>query len=315
MNEDIEKLSSITETDSDLRKIGDHIYNDNNNKRGGTNSMKAIISKALILSLGFICAVSLSACGPVQDSSAAKEEEVSSVTKEEEVSTETIPDDTEKAAENDSEISGTDMAEQTRINAFYTFLKEKYNNADEYVEGYPRYSDSNGGGETYIKFAEADFDGDGKTELLVYNGSFTFAEQVGENADGIVGIYRMYECDEKGNVSEFGTCMVLDTFHQGEIVCYDTMVIDLVSENSVTVLGYGDEYNEKMGLKDHPNTVVSYQENSDGTMERLIHGAYQIEDDQILSHEEYEQEYNSVRGKQIKVVFEDFLIEKIDQYR
>ncbi len=76
----------------------------------------------------------------------------------------------EEECEDEIEESTEIEIEESNEESFYSFLRYTYDNADEYVDGYPVYDPEeigNGFYEVWLDYVIVDFDGDGEDELLV----------------------------------------------------------------------------------------------------------------------------------------------------
>ena len=173
-------------------------------------------------------------------------------------STETSDTDASLVATTELETNTTITTSQTDpANAetaeYMRYLKDLYNGADNYASGYPQKIsgiDSDFSGvTTYLKYAIADVDGDGKQELItVESGQYAIEnDKAQENIDSGYLTFRKYKTNSGGGIVQNPKINGLSNgipFSRLEknIKCYDNGIIGIDETDAVnSAWGYNNE--------------------------------------------------------------------------
>lgn len=219
-----------------------------------------------------------------------------------------------------TESEPTSSAASTGQDAFVAYLKNIYDKADDYANGYPYYYEREAdgtpkpeyGATTWFKYAVADFDGDGESEMIVYNNTYV-ADSSSPGVDGSVGGYHFFENTPSDGVKEVTGFTVLGSFAEGKITCYDNGLIDIERSTQgggsyMIVIGFGDSFKSLLGsFADFSGEYLSYEFGQEGgSVNRNICSGFAVDDQKVLSSEEYRNEYEQTHtGRVINVRFLD----------
>ena len=148
--------------------------------------------------------------------------------------------------------AATDPA-QAQEAEYMRYLKDLYNGADEYANGYPQKVSSIDEGfssaTTFLKYAIADFNGDGKLELIVVE-SNNFPVEKGKTAENIDKGYltfRMYRTNDGGGIVEKDKINGLSngipfSEYEKKMKCYDNGIIAIDQTDAVNAAwGYNHQ--------------------------------------------------------------------------
>ena len=207
---------------------------------------------------------------------------------------------------------------------FMKYLKKIYNSADIYISGYPHKYDYEGG-ISYLKYAIADFDNDGKNELIIYSNGSGYPWNKGKLEVGY-GYFKWYEADSSGNVKEnsyTGCSHQGNKFNESTIDVYNNGVF-VMKEKEESVVQYipfnksirtSLKLNKKM-YKDYSGYNYWYKYGSfydyesSKTSYGYYCGAYGWQDSWYtysMTKSEYDKEIKLLTsGKKINVTWKDF---------
>lgn len=237
--------------------------------------------------------------------------------------------------------------------AFVDYLCDIYQKND-IVNGFPVETDVSeyyGSWTSYKKYAIADFDGDGRDELLLqkygpYNGGFFSLDEEGMT-DAIYPYFDMYELDESGKVADRDTepykthgdlwLMYLPRYFRIEnsgFHFYDNAVFryHACDDDGNETDGYyifDDDIYRQLGVLGHKlytdydydydyslgedsvGSAICYTFEKDGTIVRKV-GSHQDAAIDRISKEDYDAEVNVLRGgKELDTAFKDMNAENL----
>ena len=137
----------------------------------------------------------------------------------------------------------TDPAQAQKAE-FTRYLKDLYNGANDYARGYPQkisgVDEGFASATTYLKYAMADFDGDGKLEMIIVesNNYPVEAGKTAENIDKGYLTFRMFETNDGGGIVENEKINGLSSGipfseYEKNIKCYNNGIIAIDQTDAV----------------------------------------------------------------------------------
>ena len=203
---------------------------------------------------------------------------------------------------------GEDQPAPSNKSVFYNFLKEGYQNADDYYNDMPIHFELDGNGnkkndsgDIWYQYAINDFDGDGESELLIYKRMYTGYFDPGTIGD--YGMLCMYEWNGSG-VEQSGFCFFDGNITGDKIKFYNNGVIseyiDLAAPGYYNYYIFNKEILNRFGMSDGDS--ISYQPmDSDGiSVTRIIISHLSVVDQTVISADDsYNEEKSITSGAEI----------------
>ena len=240
----------------------------------------------------------------------------------------------------------TDPA-QAQEAEFTRYLKDLYNGADDYAKGYPQKISGIDEGfvsaTTYLKYAIADYDGDGKLEMITVE-SNNFPVEAGKTAENIDKGYltfRMFKTNDGGGIVENEKINGLSngisfSEYEKKIKCYNNGIIAIDQTDAVNkAWGYNNQevkaflyFDDGSVVKKLNVPLINEYLNSDWAGDNSSYVLMQIDDSNCeiclggaqdnytemtaLTKQEYDAlEKILISGEEVKVEFKDISKENL----
>lgn len=166
--------------------------------------------------------------------------------------------------------------DETKL-AFYDFMKEKYNNADEYVDGMPLFYIEGGdgikkpdSGSVWYQYSIADFDGDGENELLINVKMFMGRYGIGAPDNYNYEMKYLYEWNGT-DVEMYNYCTFDgDLNDDDDIEFYNNGVICVKNAKSLYLFIFNKSILDRLGMHDGEYIIYSETEGNDDSYIRTI---------------------------------------------